>query len=111
MSKSTLVNEIAHDIAPGDIFYNSWGWEQTNIDFYQIIAATKKTVKIQQVNQTRNYNASSMTGKTSAIPNDFISDETLRKKPYFWSGEWRLNFEHGSGCRWDGDELTYTCYA
>lgn len=27
----------------GDVFYDSWGWEQTNIDFYQVVALRGKT--------------------------------------------------------------------
>lgn len=26
----------------GDIFYTSWGYEQTNIEFYQVVKATPK---------------------------------------------------------------------
>ncbi|MBE3139569.1 MAG: hypothetical protein IMZ53_03195, partial [Thermoplasmata archaeon] len=34
------------DLKPGDFFYESWGYDQTNIDFLQIIevSPTKKTV-------------------------------------------------------------------
>lgn len=31
----------------GDILYNSWGWEQTNIDFYMVTAVKNKTIEIQ----------------------------------------------------------------
>ena len=27
----------------GDVFYESWGWEQTNIDFWQVVALKGKT--------------------------------------------------------------------
>ena len=27
----------------GDVFYNSWGWEQTNIDFWQVVELRGKT--------------------------------------------------------------------
>ena len=111
MNKPKSSNEFAHDIIPGDTFYNTWGWEQTNIDFYQVVATTKKTVKIREINQTREYDSSAMSGKTTAIKDDFKSDEVHMKKPYFWNGGWRLNFEHGAGCRWDGGELSYTDYA
>ena len=105
------LKELFHNINISDIFYNSWGWEQTNIDFYQVVAVTKKTVKIRQVNQHRDYNAANMSGKTIALMNDFKSDDVLVKKPYLWDGAWRLNFEHGTGCLWDGSQLTYTTYA
>jgi hypothetical protein len=111
MNETSNSSNLAHDIKPGDIFYSSWGWEQTNIDFYQVISTTAKTVKIRKINQTRDYNASAMSGKTTAIPNDFASNEVLLKKPYFWDNSWRLNLQHGAGCKWDGDELSYSTYA
>jgi len=33
----------------GDILYNSWGWEQTNIDFYLVTAVKNKTIEVQSV--------------------------------------------------------------
>jgi hypothetical protein len=38
----------AHTVKPGQFFYSSWGYEQTNVDFYKVIAVTAKSVKIQQ---------------------------------------------------------------
>jgi hypothetical protein len=36
----------AHGIKVGDLFYESWGWEQTNINFYQVVALKGKTTAI-----------------------------------------------------------------
>lgn len=37
----------------GDIFYSSWGYDQTNIDFYKVLEITKsgKSARIQMVGQ------------------------------------------------------------
>lgn len=35
----------------GDVFYSSWGYEQTNIDFYQVIATSKKLFGLQKLKQ------------------------------------------------------------
>ena len=32
-----------YGVKVGDVFYDSWGYEQTNIDFYQVIALRGKT--------------------------------------------------------------------
>lgn len=32
----------------GDFFYSSWGYDQTNVDFYKVVGVTKKGVKVQQ---------------------------------------------------------------
>jgi hypothetical protein len=43
------------DLKPGDFFYESWGYDQTNIDFLQIIevSPTKKTVLCRMVGKNR----------------------------------------------------------
>lgn len=33
----------------GDFFYTSWGYDQTNVEFYQVVGLTPKGVKIRQV--------------------------------------------------------------
>lgn len=33
----------------GDIFYASWGYDQTNIDYYVVVALTPKRVKIRAI--------------------------------------------------------------
>ena len=37
--------------AVGDIIYNSWGYEQTNIEFYQVIKVTAKCIKVREIAQ------------------------------------------------------------
>lgn len=37
----------------GDILYASWGYEQTNIDFYKVVGLTAKSVKIVKIGQKR----------------------------------------------------------
>lgn len=33
----------------GDIFYNSWGYDQTNVDFYEVVRTTEKMVEIKPI--------------------------------------------------------------
>ena len=37
------------EITAGTVLYSSWGYDQTNIDFYQVVRATDKTVWLQQL--------------------------------------------------------------
>jgi hypothetical protein len=41
----------AHSIKVGDILYASWGYDQTNIQFFQVIAVTKGTVTFGEIAQ------------------------------------------------------------
>jgi hypothetical protein len=38
-----------HDYKPGDILSCSWGYDQTNVDFYQVISTTDKMVTIRKI--------------------------------------------------------------
>lgn len=37
----------------GDILVMSWGYDQTNIDFYQVIAVTKASVRLRKIEGKR----------------------------------------------------------
>jgi hypothetical protein len=39
----------------GSILYASWGYEQTNIDFYQVVARKGDWVTLQPMNKTKQY--------------------------------------------------------
>ncbi len=40
-----------HDYKVGDILSSSWGYDQTNIDFYQVVATTEKSIVIRPIAQ------------------------------------------------------------
>lgn len=40
---------MSHDIKVGDVFVESWGYNQTNIDFYQVLRVMPKSVEIQRI--------------------------------------------------------------
>lgn len=33
----------------GDIFSSSWGYDQTNVDFYQVVKVLNKSVEVQRI--------------------------------------------------------------
>lgn len=37
----------------GDIVYNSWGYEQTNVSFYQVVRMTKRSIVVKQITQSQ----------------------------------------------------------
>lgn len=41
------------DYKPGDILYTSWGYEQTNVDFYEVTAVRGKHVELRQLAQAK----------------------------------------------------------
>jgi len=101
-----------HNIQIGDIFYNSWGYDQTNVDFFQVVSTTTKTITLREIKAADvNYNAYQMSGNKKAAKDQFCSNELIRKTPYLMGGQWRISFEFGAGSQWDGSPMSYSCYA
>lgn len=69
----------ASSVNIGDIFVSSWGYDQTNVDFYEVIEKRGKcTLFLRRINQTR-YFESEMSGKCSPIRGEYIGD-TFKKR-------------------------------
>lgn len=49
--KSDIRKNMKHDFKAGDVYYNSWGYDQTNIDFYLIVEVKEKSVIIQRIGE------------------------------------------------------------
>ena len=50
--RSQAAAEAAALVKVGDVFEASWGYDQTNVDFFQVVAKTGKSVRIKQVEPT-----------------------------------------------------------
>ena len=49
----TTISRRASAIIVGDIFYSSWGYDQTNVDFYQVVKTTPKTIALKKIDKKR----------------------------------------------------------
>lgn len=68
------------EVIIGDIFATSWGFDQTNVEFYQVINVNKRKVTVQELKQKMEYfGEMSLTGKTYPLPNEFLSDENYTR--------------------------------
>ena len=102
--------EPQHNIKKGDIFYHSWGWEQTNIDYYQVVKTTKKTITLKEIEKSiESYN--DMRGSVIPLEGNFKNDEELRKTPYLLDSNWYVKFDYGIGKKWEGEAMRFTSYA
>ena len=64
----------------GDILYNSWGYDQTNIDFYQVVRCTKASVFIRQIKGEFASSAGcDMAAYVTPLKDEFVGEE-IRKK-------------------------------
>lgn len=68
---------LISSIKPGDILYCSWGWEQTNVDFYQVIDKRKSKFVLCELKQNRDYGKSSTEGVAYPISGKFLKEESI----------------------------------
>lgn len=100
---------------PGDIIYNSWGYEQTNIDFYQVIRCTKSSVFIQPIKAefADRATGNEMSAYLRPLKDNFLENSfEIRKKIQWYDGNAYINFEFGGCSEYkDGDEIYCSWYA
>jgi len=71
----------AAKVAVGDIFVSSWGWEQTNVNFYQVVEKpSASTVIVREIAyETVEGSEGFMSRNVRAVPNAFIA-EPMKKR-------------------------------
>ncbi|EDX5950929.1 hypothetical protein CRB46_004139 [Salmonella enterica subsp. enterica serovar Enteritidis] len=61
-------------VSVGDVFVSSWGYEQTNVTFYQVLSVHgKKTVIVREIRANSEY-TDSMVGFKTPVLNDFTGE-------------------------------------
>lgn len=93
----------AMDVEVGDILYSSWGYDQTNVDFYRVIKRTKASIKLEEL-QYRSIESGDMSGSVvpidHAIASSDVDGKTFRisnygpickisdsQRAYLWDGK------------------------
>lgn len=67
-----------HDVKVGDIFQSSWGYEQTNIDYYQVTRVMGAMVEVREISR-QSEQTEWLQGNCVPAPGKFIG-EAMRKK-------------------------------
>ncbi|GGF91451.1 MULTISPECIES: hypothetical protein [Cysteiniphilum] len=95
----------------GLVFYHNWGYEQTNVDFYQVLRATEKSVWLRELETNKIYEGQkSMVGKITPRKDHIKSNPPIRML-------YRSNNELGSYKKglwlslWDGSPKRFSDYA
>ncbi len=92
-------NSFVHTLKVGDILRNSWGYDQTNVDFFQVVETVgQKSVQIRQIGG--HYTESGcMSGSTVAVADSFIGEPMLKRvskgntvKIHSW-GSWAYPYD------------------
>jgi hypothetical protein len=94
----------------GDILNTDWGWEQTNVDFYQVVRATEKSVWLREIDNEATYSNKTMTGKKTPIPGKFVNENVFKRKmPHKGRAVYITDFI--PAYRWNGLPKDYSSYA
>lgn len=101
-----------HTLQLGDVVYNSWGYDQTNVDFFEVVGVSSNFVSLQSLNSKTSGSAGhSMSGYSSAVRGTAIGKVTKHRVSVTSFNANSVNFKHGSGSKWDGQPLYCSWYA
>jgi hypothetical protein len=103
--------ELLNTVVPGSIFHYSWGYDQTNCEFYQVIERRGYMVLLKELKQESTGADGFMCDHRTAKKDVFLNDKVLSKKIYFWNGKPHLSFPFGSCSLWDGRPMYCSWYA
>lgn len=111
-AKRKAVMNRPSELQIGDILENSWGYDQTNIDFYQVISRTEKSVKVRAIcskEAENTYSIAPMTGRCIPLKDCFKKESPLLAKRVY-NGCY-VSMKHGGCSKWDGKPSHYSWYA
>lgn len=99
-----------HTVEVGDIMVCSWGYEQTNVDWYQVVGKKgKATVLLQRINGTREY-TQSMAGTSMPVKDSFVGEEVLEKRVKSPYNAVKMS-SYSTAFKWDGSPRFFSEWA
>lgn len=91
----------------GDVGSYSWGYDQTNTEFWQVVEVKAKTIKIRRLSENRAADGWEQ-GTTQPRRNEFRDDKVLTKRVGPAGG---VGMDFGSLGKWDGKPERWSSYA
>lgn len=97
----------------GDIFVATWGYDQTNADFFQVVKVRDKTISIQHIkSKITESSPQSMSGYSVPIRNAFDGKVKTKKLRTFYGKEvFEAGESMGLAEEWNGDPVGISWYA
>lgn len=103
-----------HSLKVGDILCGSWGYEQTNVNFYQVVAVTRSTVDVKPITARKvedlGWNACTVAAVKGSFFTTWDGIDIYRKKRVGAGGYVKIN-DCICASLWDGKPVTETSYA
>jgi len=106
---------LPHSLNAGDIISNSWGYDQTNVDWYQVTRTSANFVWLRAIGSDVT-ETGFMCGNSSPRRDCFLEEspeEQHRVNVYLENGQrsQSVNFKYGSGHKWTGGSERASWYA
>lgn len=99
-----------HSLKVNDVLYSSWGYDQTNIDFFQVTKIVSDTmVEVREIASDIVQDTGWMQGTKTAKLNAFVS-EPMRKKVNPQDNSLKIDKSRYAWV-WDGRPKHYSAYA
>lgn len=98
-----------HTLKLGDVLYSSWGYDQTNVEFYEVVAVRGSVVDLRELKQNRNEYAHGMQGQCTARKGEYRGGVIAGKRPSYRNDVRLTSFSYARP--WDGHALSWSSYA
>lgn len=101
-----------HKFVAGDIVTNSWGYDQTNVDWYRVTRTTKSYVWLKPVRAILDAATGAMAGEVALQLDENLKpiDGQGKETKHRASGEY-VTMRHGCGSKYMGGTLYQSWYA
>lgn len=106
----TKVHKPLPTVNVGDIYVCSWGYDQTNIDYYKVVNVKNKTVNLVSIGQKRNYTG---TMQGECVPDPSVEGNKIYTKRMIDNGN-SVSFKMTSyswAYKWSGESNHFTEWA
>ncbi len=108
-AKARDQNKPNNRLVVGQVLTGSWGYDQTNVEAWQVIALIgTATVKIQRVGLMATNSTGDMSGYVIPCPNQFTTPPEILTKRVFGH---RIAMDHCGLTPWEGRPLYESSYA
>jgi len=104
------IRRQASAVIVGDIFYSSWGYDQTNVEFYQVVKTTPKMVALRPIEKKVVNKRGEPSEAVMPEANKF-SGPPIRKKLGEYNGKALVRLtNYSSAYQWDGKPKWQTAW-
>lgn len=98
---------VSHTLVLGDILMSTWGYEQTQVDFYEVIQLnTKKSVTIRQIKSQVIEGSTGYHGECVPCPDQYIGEPILKR--VCQNNDIKLGSHYAN--KWDGKPCCFSSW-